>query len=171
MSEIINYDIPVPWNTIQEQNIMSYQPQKDVWGTQVHTDNRKRPFLEGYVLCHTKHTVAFLKWQNQWRRLSVVICGQEESVRHSRQAEQSVFCAPLKKNTEHCASIKIPSLEIKGSTMVHANSKMIEEVGTCPGGIKLSTKGGNCEASTAKDIILEESSGLHDAGEEGTLQK
>lgn len=92
-------------------------------------------------------------------------------MRHSRQAEQSVFCAPLKENTEHCASVKIPSLEIKESTLVPANSKMIEEVGTCQGGIKLSTKGGNCEASTAKDIILEESSGLLDAGEEEPLQK
>lgn len=134
------------------------------------TPTTERAFL-GYALCHTKYTVAFLKWQNQRRWLSVVVCGQEESVRHSRQAEQSVFCAPLKENTEHCAPVKIPSLEIKESTLVPANSKMIEEVGTCQGGIKLSTKGGNCEASTAKDIILEASSGLLDAGEEEPLQK
>lgn len=76
-------------------------------------------------------------------------------MRHSRHAEQSVICVPLKENTEHCASVKIPSLEIKEATLVHANSKMIEEVGTCQGRIKLSAKGGNCETSTAKDILEE----------------
>lgn len=38
---------------------------------------------------------------------------------------------------------------------MHANSKMIEEVGTCQREIRLSTKGGNCETSTAKDILEE----------------